>query len=133
MTMTIMPILSGISREALKDIRSGRPTTLVLSSTQNVVALLDASAGDSVFLTERSGRDIGSGEDGLLADVEAKEITMHRHYQRSGRSREEHEIAVAQVQLVGKGRGRLCDILDDFRNMAIRGEVRTLPDEVTAF
>lgn len=128
-----MPILTGLSRETLDELEFHKPTTLVLRSTQNVTALLDASAGDLVLLTSRSGRDLSRNEKGVVAEIASKEITMQRHYRRSGPYEEEYEAAAAQIQLVGEGNGRVTEITDRFRDMAIEGEIDTEHGPMTAF
>lgn len=133
MTMVNMPTLTGLSEETLDKLELHKPTTLVLRSTQNVTALLDASPGDLVFLTSRSGRDLSRNEQGLVAEITSKEITMQRHYRRSGPYEEEHETAVAQIQLVGEGTGRITDITDRFRDLATEGDVDTEHGPMTAF
>lgn len=131
--MSEMPILTGISQETLRDLDGPGPKTLVLVSAQNVASLADASAGDDVFLTEQSARDLVRNTEGLVSSVVSMEITMHRHYHRSGPFREEHEATVVQVQLEGARKGRLAEVTDRFQDLPIVGEVNELPDEFRAF
>ncbi|MBS1264123.1 MAG: hypothetical protein MAG715_01323 [Methanonatronarchaeales archaeon] len=131
--MTLMPLLTGIDGRILKELRTSRPRTLVLGSAQNVMSLVDASVNDEVLLTSTGARDIVGGTGGVIARVRSREITMHRHYQRSNAMREEQEAAVAQVQLEGCGTGRIIEITKRFRNLGIEAEVDRLPERFTAF
>jgi len=131
--MTEIPILTGISQETMQDLETPSPKTLVLVSAQNVMALMDASTKDELFLTPTSARDLVPNTEGTVATIKSIEITMHRHYHQAGPFREEHEAAVAHVQLKGKGKGRLSEVTDRFQELPTAGEVKEIPNGFKAF
>lgn len=131
--MAEISILTGIDPEVLEELRRGEPRTILVGSAQNLMSLLEASLGDYVLVTARSARDLVPGVEGLVTRVMAKEVTMHRHTHRSGLLKEEHEAAVAQVQLEAEDEGRLLRVTETFNELPIRGDVDLVPGEVPAF
>ena len=92
--------LTGISPEVIRDLKSGRPRTLELESTHNVVTVAEINPGDHIFLTSTDRGDLSQGDSGIVVEVIALSINMKRtigfitgfHY-------EERERLSARVQV----------------------------------
>jgi hypothetical protein len=92
--------LTGISPEIIRDLKSGRPRTLELESTHNVVTVAGISLGDHVFLTSINRNDLSQGDSGIIAAVLALSINMKRTVGYvSGLHYEEHERLSARIQV----------------------------------
>jgi uncharacterized protein len=94
--------LTGIAPEVIKDIRAGRPRTIELQSTHNVVTIASVEPGPEthVFITSIDLADLGPGDAGICAYVLSSHITMKRIVEFSyGRYYEERERMSARVQV----------------------------------
>jgi hypothetical protein len=94
--------LTGISPEIIKDLRSGRPRTIELQSTHNIVTIAEVEPGSEthIFLTSIDLADLSPGDPGICAYVLATTITMKRMVEFShGSYFEERERMSARVQV----------------------------------
>lgn len=92
--------LTGISPEILRDLKSGRPRTLELESTHNVVTVAEISPGDHIFLTSVDRNDLSQGDSGIIVEALAVGINMKRTVGYiSGVHFEERERLSARVQV----------------------------------
>jgi len=94
--------LTGISPELIRDLRSGRPRTLELQSTQNIVTIASVETGPDVqiFLTSTDVEDVGPGDSGICVDLLSTSISMKRVVEYAqGAYYEERERMSARVQV----------------------------------
>jgi len=93
--------LTGIAPEVIKDIKAGRPRTIELQSTHNVVTMATVEPGPEthIFLTSIDIEDLGPGDAGICAYVLSSSISMKRMVEIHGRYYEERERMSARVQV----------------------------------
>jgi hypothetical protein len=94
--------LTGISPDIIKDLRSGRPRTIELQSTHNIVTIADVEPGPEthIFMTSIDLEDLSPGDAGICAYVLATNISMKRIVEFShGSYFEERERMSARVQV----------------------------------
>jgi hypothetical protein len=95
--------LTGIAPEVIKDIRAGKPRTIELQSTHNIVTLASVEPGPEthIFMTSIDLDDLGPGDAGICVYVLSLSITMKRlvEYTHGGRYFEERERMSARVQV----------------------------------
>jgi len=115
--------LTGISRWAINDLISNGIKTMEIRSPPNFLALLHASPGDVIFLTEASTPDIVRGTSGLLATIKAIQVVTHRLIQTGADFYEEREAEAARAQLVLLGQGRVRSPKDAERDSSLVLEV----------
>ncbi len=96
------PALTGISPEIIKDLKSGRPRTLELQSTHNIitVANIDPGPDTHLFMTSIDMEDLAPGDTGICVYVLSVNITMKRMVEfMQGSHFEERERMSARVQV----------------------------------
>jgi uncharacterized protein len=100
--------LTGLARHVMKELTAAKVRTVEIRSPHNFYALLSASPGDRIFLTQASAPDIVPGTGGLIAVIRTLQIITHRTVQSSEGYYEECEsqAARAQLQLIAVGRVR---------------------------
>jgi hypothetical protein len=94
--------LTGIAPEVIKDIRTGRPRTIELQSTHNIVTMATVVPGPEthIFMTSIDPEDLGPGDAGICVFVISSSITMKRIVEFShGKYYEERERVSARVQV----------------------------------
>lgn len=94
--------LTGISPEVIKDVRKGKPRTIELQSTHNIVSIAGIKPGpDShIFLTSVDLEDLDPGDPGICVIVLATSIAMKRMIEFShGSYFEERERMSARLQV----------------------------------
>lgn len=94
--------LTGIAPEVIKDIRTGRPRTIELQSTHNIVTMATVVPGPEthIFMTSIDPEDLGPGDAGICVFVISSSITMKRMVEFShGKYYEEREWVSARVQV----------------------------------
>jgi len=94
--------LTGIAPDVIKDIKTGRPRTIELQSTHNVVTMATVEPGPEthIFLTSIDLEDLGPGDAGICAYVLSTSISMKRMVEFShGMYFEERERMSARVQV----------------------------------
>jgi uncharacterized protein len=94
--------LTSISPEVIKDLKSGRPRTIELQSTNNIVTIAEVEPGPEthLFMTSVDTEDLSPGDAGICVYVLATSITMKRIVEFSqGSYYEERERMSARVQV----------------------------------
>lgn len=94
--------LTGISPDVIRDLKSGRPRTIELQSTHNIVTIEGVVPGPDthIFITSIDLEDLGPGDAGICVYVLATNITMKRMVEVShGSYYEERERMSARVQV----------------------------------
>ena len=94
--------LTGIAPEVIKEIKAGRPRTIELQSTHNIVTLASVEPGPDthIFMTSIDLEDLGPGDAGICANVLSSSITMKRIVEYShGKYYEERERMSCRVQV----------------------------------
>jgi hypothetical protein len=94
--------LTGISPEVIKDLRRGKPYTIELQSTHNIVSIAHVKPGpDShIFLTSVDLEDLDPGDQGICVIVLATSVSMKRIVEFShGSYFEERERMSARIQV----------------------------------
>ncbi len=72
--------LTGISPEIIKDLKGGRPRTIELQSTHNIVTIAAVEPGPEthMFMTSIDLADLGPGDAGICVYVLSTAISMKR-------------------------------------------------------
>lgn len=94
--------LTGISPAVIQDIRTGRPRTIELQSTHNIVTVASIEPGPEthIFMTSVDLADLSPGDAGICVFVLSSNITMKRIVEFShGTFYEERERMSARVQV----------------------------------
>jgi len=94
--------LTGISPEVIKDLRVGKPRTIELQSTHNIVSIASIKPGpDShIFMTSVDFEDLDPGDQGICVIVLAISVSMKRIVEFShGSYFEERERMSARIQV----------------------------------
>jgi hypothetical protein len=94
--------LTGISPDIIKDLKTGKPRTIELQSTHNIVTIAEVVPGPEthIFITSIDLADLSPGDPGICAYVLATNITMKRIVEFShGSYFEERERMSARVQV----------------------------------
>ncbi len=92
--------LTGIAPEVIRELRQGKPRTLELQSTHNVVTLAGINAGSPVFLTSVDMEDLSAGDSGIIVELMSISITMKRIVEfTQGLHYEERERMSARVKV----------------------------------
>ena len=92
--------LTGISPEVIRELQKGRPRTLELQSTHNVVTLAGLEPGSAVFMTSVDLEDISPGDTGIIVELISVSITMKRMVEfTQGLHYEERERMSARIKV----------------------------------
>ena len=94
--------LTGISPDLIREIKTGRPRTIELQSTHNIVTIasVEPDPGTHIFMTSIDLADLGPGDVGICVFVLSSSITMKRMVEIShGAYYEERERMSARVQV----------------------------------
>jgi hypothetical protein len=94
--------LTGISPDVIREIKTGRPRTIELQSTHNIVTIASIEPGPDthIFMTSIDLADLGPGDTGICVFVLSSSITMKRMVEFShGAFYEERERMSARVQV----------------------------------
>jgi uncharacterized protein len=94
--------LTSISPDILRDLKSGRPRTIELQSTHNIVTIAAVEPGpDSfIFMTSTDVEDLAPGDAGICVSLLAINLTMKRIVEFShGMIYEERERMSARLQV----------------------------------
>jgi hypothetical protein len=94
--------LTGISPDIIKELKTGKPRTIELQSTHNIVTIAEVEPGPEthIFITSIDLADLSPGDPGICAYVLATNITMKRIVEFShGSYFEERERMSARVQV----------------------------------
>jgi len=94
--------LTSISPEVIKDLKTGRPRTIELQSTNNIVTIAEVEPGPEthIFMTSVDTEDLSPGDVGICVYVLATSLSMKRIVEFSqGSYYEERERMSARVQV----------------------------------
>ncbi|MDD1701986.1 MAG: DUF473 domain-containing protein [Methanoregula sp.] len=94
--------LTGISPEVIRDLKAGRPRTIELQSTHNIVTIADIQPGPEVhiFMTSIDVEDLSPGDAGICVELLSSVLSMKRMVEYSrGNYYEERERMSARVQV----------------------------------
>ncbi len=92
--------LTGIAPEVIRELKAGKPRTLELESTHNVVTVAEISPGGHAFLTSIDRNDLTQGDTGIIVDVIGLSINMKRTIGYvNGLHFEERERLSARIQV----------------------------------
>jgi hypothetical protein len=92
--------LTGISPEVIRELQRGKPRTIELQSTHNVVTLAGLEPGSSVFMTSVDLEDISPGDTGIIVELISVNITMKRIVEfTQGLHYEERERMSARIKV----------------------------------
>jgi hypothetical protein len=96
------PALTSISPDIIKEIKAGRPRTLELQSTHNIITIATITPGPHthLFMTSIDIEDLAPGDTGICVYVLSVNITMKRIVEFvHGMHYEERERMSARVQV----------------------------------
>lgn len=96
------PALTSISPDIIRDLKSGRPRTVELQSTHNIITVANLVPGPEthLFMTSIDREDLAPGDAGICVFVLAVNITMKRMVEyMHGLHYEERERVSARVQV----------------------------------
>lgn len=92
--------LTGISPEVIRELQKGKPRTIELQSTHNVVTLAGLEPGAAVFMTSVDLEDISPGDTGIIVELISVNITMKRIVEfTQGLHYEERERMSARIKV----------------------------------
>ena len=94
--------LTGISPDIIRDLKAGRPRTIELQSTHNIVTVANVVPGPDthIFMTSTDIEDLSPGDAGICVFLLASTISMKRMTEFShGLYFEERERMSARVQV----------------------------------
>ena len=95
--------LTSIAPEILRDLKSGRPRTIELQSTHNIVTIAGVSPGPDthIFMTSIDVEDLSPGDAGICVFLLATSLSMKRivEYSGGGMFYEERERVSARIQV----------------------------------
>jgi hypothetical protein len=95
--------LTSISPDIIKELKSGRPRTIELQSTHNIVTVAEVEPGPDthIFMTSTDIEDLSPGDAGICVFVLATSLSMKRvvEFSQGGTMYEERERVSARVQV----------------------------------
>jgi hypothetical protein len=92
--------LTGISPEVIRELQRGKPRTLELQSTHNVITLASLEPGASIFMTSVDLEDLTSGDSGIIVELISVSIMMKRMVEfTQGLHYEERERMSARIKV----------------------------------
>ena len=92
--------LTGISPDVIQELHKGRPRTLELQSTHNVITLAGLGPGTAIFMTSVEMEDLDPGDSGIITGIIAISITMKRMVEfTQGYHFEERERMSARIKV----------------------------------
>lgn len=102
MTLMRCAALTGISPDLIKDLKSGRPRTIELQSTHNIVTIATVEPGPHthIFMTSVDIEDLSAGDTGICVYLISMSLSMKRIVEFSrGMYYEERERMSARIQV----------------------------------
>jgi uncharacterized protein len=126
------PALTGISPEVIKELKAGRPRTIELQSTHNIVTIagIDPTPRTHIFLTSVGLADLSPGDKGICAEVISTSISMKRTVEfAQGAYFEERERMSARLQIQYCGLSVVKEVFNE--GMTLPTEVDVLKSSCT--
>jgi hypothetical protein len=96
------PALTGISPDIIRDLKAGRPRTIEIQSTHNIITLANIIPGPDthLFMTSIDMEDLAPGDTGICVYVLSVNIMMKRIIEfMHGLQYEERERMSARIQV----------------------------------
>jgi hypothetical protein len=96
------PALTGISPDIIRDLKAGRPRTIEIQSTHNIITLANIIPGPEthLFMTSIDMEDLAPGDTGICVYVLSVNIMMKRIIEfMHGLQYEERERMSARIQV----------------------------------
>jgi hypothetical protein len=95
--------LTSISPDIIRDLKAGRPRTIELQSTNNIITIAAVEPGPEthIFMTSIDIEDLSPGDAGICVYLNATSISMKRivEFSHGGMVYEERERMSARVQV----------------------------------
>lgn len=95
--------LTSISPDIIRDLKAGRPKTIELQSTNNIVTIAGVEPGEDshIFMTSTDIEDLSPGDAGICVFLLATSLSMKRivEFSHGGQVYEERERMSARVQV----------------------------------
>lgn len=95
--------LTSISPEIIRDLKAGRPRTIELQSTNNIITIAGVEPGPEthIFMTSIDIEDLSAGDSGICVFLLATSLSMKRivEFSQGGMIYEERERMSARVQV----------------------------------
>jgi hypothetical protein len=95
--------LTSISPDIIRDLKAGRPRTIELQSTNNIITIAGVEPGPEthIFMTSIDIEDLSPGDAGICVFLLATSLSMKRivEYSHGGMIYEERERMSARVQV----------------------------------
>jgi hypothetical protein len=92
--------LTSIASEIITELHRGKPRTLELQSTPNVVTLAGVEPGSALFMTSVDMEDLSTGDSGIIVELLSVSITMKRIVEfTQGLHYEERERMSARIKV----------------------------------
>ncbi|MCK9630027.1 MAG: DUF473 domain-containing protein [Methanoregula sp.] len=95
--------LTSISPEIIRDLKAGRPRTIELQSTNNIITIASVEPGPEthIFMTSIDIEDLSPGDAGICVFLLATSLSMKRivEFSHGGMVYEERERMSARVQV----------------------------------
>lgn len=109
--------LTSISPEIIRDLKSGRPRTIELQSTHNIVTVAEVTPGNEthIFMTSIDVEDLSPGDAGICVFLLATSLSMKRvvEFSQGGTVYEERERVSARVQVKYCGTSVIKEVYRD--------------------
>jgi hypothetical protein len=126
------PALTGISPEVIKELKAGRPRTIELQSTHNIVTIagIEPATKTHIFLTPVGPADLSPGDKGICAEILSTSISMKRTVEYAqGVYYEERERMSARLQIKYCGLSVVKEVFNE--GMTLPTEVDVLKSSCT--
>jgi len=95
--------LTSISPDIIRDLKAGRPRTIELQSTHNIITIAGVEPGPEthIFMTSIDIEDLSTGDSGICVFLLATSLSMKRivEFSQGGMIYEERERMSARVQV----------------------------------
>ena len=115
--------ITGLHKGSLDDLLSNNLKTLEIRSPHNFFSLIEVDVGTEVFLTTSSLHDLNKGTIGIMAEIVAKTVSMHRVFQGIEGFFEEHETLMARIQVRPINYGRIVEVKSNIVGKAVLVEI----------
>ncbi|OKY77624.1 MAG: DUF473 family protein [Candidatus Methanohalarchaeum thermophilum] len=127
-----MKVLTGIAKPVLDELMESGTRTIEFRSAHNINSIIDISIEEKVFLTNKKKDDICKGTNGIIIDVQKKNISMHHVSYSSNSIYEEHETTIARLKTKLKGLGTVKNVKKSERKEGIIAEIEERVESYSA-
>jgi hypothetical protein len=109
--------LTSISPEIIKELKSGRPRTIELQSSHNIITVAEVEPGEDthIFMTSTDIEDLSPGDPGICVFLLATTISMKRvvEFSQGGTVYEERERVSARVQVKYCAASKITEVFSE--------------------